>query len=78
MKSPDTANISVHTPQEWAALLFREWGADATLFVGGRVFDCIRSEDRQGEFFWRAVYAGLVAIIEKLRAEAEDVTDTMH
>ena len=51
---------------------------DATLFVGGRLFDCMRSEDREGENFWRAVFQALVAIIERLSSEAEAMPDAVH
>ena len=51
-------------PARWAAHLFSEWGPDATLFVGGLVFDCKRSRDWVGEMFWRAVQQAIGDLIE--------------
>jgi hypothetical protein len=65
----------MHSPEQWAAHLFSEWGLDATLFVAGRVFDCKYSEDGQGEIFWRAVLDALCTIIDRLCAEAQDMEE---
>jgi coenzyme F420-reducing hydrogenase delta subunit len=65
----------MHSPEQWAAHLFSEWGADAILFVGGRVFDCKHSEDGQGQIFWRAVLDALCTIIDTLCAGAHDMDE---
>jgi hypothetical protein len=67
----------MHSPEQWAAHLFSEWGADATLFVGGLVFDCKRSQDKQGEIFWRAVQEGLFTIIDRLSSEAQGMDEPL-
>ena len=65
----------MHSPQQWAVQLFSAWGPDATLFVGGRIFDCKRSEDRQGEIFWCAVQEALLTIINRLCSDALDTDE---
>jgi hypothetical protein len=81
-KNLNTPETPMHSPTEWAAHLFSEWGADATLFVGGLVFDCKRSQDGQGEIFWRAVLEALLAIIDRVCAEAQETdepqSDAVH
>ena len=76
-KKFNTPETLMHSPEQWAAHLFSEWGADATLFVGGLVFDCKRSQDKQGEIFWRAVQEGLFTIIYKLSSEAQGMDEPL-
>jgi hypothetical protein len=70
-KNLNRLETPMHAPEQWAAQLFSAWGPDAILFVGGLVFDCKRSQDRQGEIFWCAVHQALFRIIERLCSEAD-------